>query len=74
MYVKLLTFKLVKTLLWLPITSHFLAMIYASIVGKEVVGNSILEEFIVFNAILIITLIIKEILNVRTMRRRPKKV
>jgi len=49
-------------------------MIYASIVGKEVVGNSILEEFIVFNAILIITLIIKEILNVRTMRRRPKKV
>mgnify|MGYP006412426085 FL=1 len=57
-----------------PILSYLITLVFAGIVGVEYLGSSMIEEYVCCVALLTLTLIIKEIKYVRTMRRRQKEI
>ena len=54
--------------------SYLITLVFAGIVGVEYLGGSMIEEYVCCVALLTLTLIIKETIYVRTMRRRQKEI
>ena len=73
-YVKSLTLRLVNAIVLIPILAYLLTLVFAGIVGSEVLEGSMIEEYFYCIALLTLILIIKEIRYVITISRRQKEI
>ena len=62
---KSLTLRLVNAIVLIPILAYLLTLVFAGIVGSEALEGSMIEEYFICVALLIIIFIGKEVLNER---------
>ena len=73
-YAKSLTSRLVSAIVLIPILAYLFTLVFAGIVGSKALKGSMIEEYFYCIALLILTLIVKEITYAITIYRRQKKV